>query len=346
MKRRKATLVHKILEEAMTVKALALLMTVAAVTACATHKVPEPPLDEAVPATRLPDPPKPVEIVEVPQLFPLPGQLKSGSPSTPEPSESLDPLKRITQANESARIQPAGANFVNATQVWPYTPDALYQIYTSPEKITDIALEDREELVSVSAGDTVRWIIGDTTSGAAGTERVHILVKPTRADLKTNLVITTNRRAYHAELTATPQTWMSSVSWAYPLDQLMIRKTAAKRADEAAPIAQGISLEHLNFRYQISGDTPPWRPLRAFDDGEKVYVEFPATIAQGDLPPLFIVGPHQSAELVNYRVRTPYYIIDRLFGAAELRLGVNPQARVRIERSNATVSGSDRGGRP
>jgi P-type conjugative transfer protein TrbG len=334
-----------ILEAAMTLKILSLMMAVA-MTACATHKVTEPALDEATPATRLPDPPKPVEIVEVPQLFSLPGQLKNLIPGAPEPAETLDPLKRITQANESARIQPAGANFVNATQVWPYTPDALYQVYTSPEKITDIALEDREDLVSVSAGDTVRWIIGDTTSGAAGTERVHILVKPTRADLKTNLVITTNRRTYHVELTATPQTWMSSVSWAYPLDQLMVRKSAAKKADEMAPVAQGILLEHLNFRYRISGDTPPWRPLRAFDDGEKVYLEFPANIAQGDLPPLFIAGPHESAELVNYRVRSPYYIIDRLFAAAELRLGVNPQARVRIERSNATVSGNARGERP
>ena len=136
----------------MTRKILVLMMAVA-VTACATHQVTEPALDEATPATRLPDPPKPVEIVEVPQLFSLPGQLKNLSPGAPEPSETLDPLKRITQANESARIQPAGANFVNATQVWPYTPDALYQVYTSPEKITDIALEDREDLVSVSAGD-------------------------------------------------------------------------------------------------------------------------------------------------------------------------------------------------
>ncbi len=252
----------------------------------------------------------------------------------------------MREANESARIQPLGANFINATQVWPYTPDALYQIYASPEKITDIALEAREDLVSVSAGDTVRWIIGDTTSGAAGTERVHILVKPTREDLKTNLVITTNRRTYHLELSATPQTWMSSVSWTYPLDQLMVLKNTAKKADELAPVAEGIVLEHLNFRYEISGDKPAWRPLRAFDDGEKVYVEFPSNIAQGDLPPLFIVGPNKSSELVNYRVRSHYYIIDRLFAAAELRLGTNPQARVRIERSNARVLGNTRGERP
>jgi hypothetical protein len=42
------------------------------------------------------------------------------------------------------------------------------------------------------------------------------------------------------------------------------------RAEAASPIADGIVLEHLKFRYEISGDQASWRPLRAFDDGEKV----------------------------------------------------------------------------
>jgi P-type conjugative transfer protein TrbG len=329
----------------MTLKTLSLMMVLGS-TACATHKALEPALDGGTEATRLPDSPKPVEIVEVPHLLSLPGQFKSLPPSTSQTQDMADPQKRVAEANAAARIQPSGANFLNATQVWPYTPDALYQIYAAPEKITDIALQAGEVLVSVSAGDTVRWIIGDTTSGASGTERVHILVKPTRSDLKTNLVITSNRRTYHLELTATAQTWMSSVSWAYPLDQLMVLKNAARKADELAPVAQGIELEHLNFRYEITGDKPSWRPLRAFDDGEKVYLEFPAGIAQGDMPPLFIVGPHHTSELVNYRVRSYYYIIDRLFAAAELRLGTNPQERVRIERSKESLARNMRGVTP
>ena len=65
-----------------------------------------------------------------------------------------------------------------------------------------------------------------------------------------------------------------------------------------------LDLNNLNFRYSIEGDNPPWRPLRAFDDGKKVYIEFPAGIGQGEMPPLFIVGPEgRTSELVNYRVR-------------------------------------------
>jgi len=60
--------------------------------------------------------------------------------------------------------------------------------------VTDVALQEGEQLVSVSAGDTVRWVIGDTSSGTGAAARVHILVKPTRPDLKTNLVVNTDRR--------------------------------------------------------------------------------------------------------------------------------------------------------
>ena len=76
-------------------------------------------------------------------------------------------------------------------------------------------------------------------------------------------------------------------------------------------------------------------PLRAFDDGSKVYIQFPAGIGKGEMPPLFVIGSEGDAELVNYRVRAPYYIVDRLFGAAELRLGGKDARRVRIERTDA-----------
>jgi type IV secretory pathway VirB9-like protein len=70
------------------------------------------------------------------------------------------------------------------------------------------------------------------------------------------------------------------------------QKTAqvtAQAASAAAPVDSGLSLEKIRFRYAISGSNPPWKPLRAFDDGEKVYIQFPPGIAQGELPPLFVV---------------------------------------------------------
>ncbi len=136
----------------------------------------------------------------------------------------------------------------------------------------------------------MRWIVGDTASGTGETLRVKVLVKPIRSGLKTNLVITTSRRTYLVELTSTEKAWMASVSWEYPKDRMLALQRQAQAAQAAAPIESSLSLEKLRFRYAIGGGNPAWKPLRAFDDGEKVYIQFPAGIAQGELPPLFVIG--------------------------------------------------------
>ena len=83
---------------------------------------------------------------------------------------------------------------------------------------------------------------------------------------------------------------MASVSWTYPQDELIALRRARAEAIGAAPVAAGMDLSTLNFRYAIDGDRPDWRPLRAFDDGVRVFIEFPESIAQGELPPLFVIG--------------------------------------------------------
>ena len=301
--------------------------------------------DNAVPAVPAAPPASPIEIVTVPTPLPLPGQLKPVSDAVPR-SDRSDPRSRVGAANEAARVQPARDGFLNAIQQYAWSDGALYQLYAAPGQVTDIALQEGEQLVGagpVAAGDTARWIIGDTISGSGPAQRVHILVKPTRADLVTNLVINTDRRTYHVELRATPATYMASVSWTYPQDRLIALRRANEAAATAAPIAAGLDLASLNFRYAIEGDNPTWRPLRAFDDGQQVFIEFPAGVAQGELPPLFVVGEAGRGELVNYRVRHHYMIVDRLFAAAELRLGTKKSdTRVRIVRSDGRHTGKGR----
>ena len=78
------------------------------------------PRDDPVAAVKMTDPPKPVEIVEVPKLLPLPGQLKPVSAVITTAPESGDPQDRVKHANETARVEPSRQNYLNATQVWPY----------------------------------------------------------------------------------------------------------------------------------------------------------------------------------------------------------------------------------
>ena len=113
------------------------------------------------------------------------------------------------------------------------------------------------------------------------------------------------------------------------------RPKEEKSASAAAPVDTGLTLENIRLRYAISGSNPPWKPLRAFDDSEKVYIQFPSGLKQGEAPPLFIIDGSGKPALVNYRVKGNTYIVDRLFAVAELRLGTKPQAIVKIIRTDA-----------
>lgn len=242
------------------------------------------------------------------------------------------PTTQVNKANGSALREPTRFGYLNAIQVYPYQEGQLYRLYAAPEQVTDIALQAGETLVSVAAGDTVRWIVGDTSSSSGANRRTHILVKPSAPGLKTNLVISTDRRVYHLALESTERTAMAALSWNYPQDDLMAIERAAADAEAQRPVGDGLALDRLNFDYRISGDDPAWRPLRAFDDGRQTFIAFPASISVGEAPPLFVTDAKGKAQLVNYRMRGDYYVVDRLFDAAELRLGEKKQNVVRITR--------------
>ena len=129
---------------------------------------------------------------------------------------------------------------------------------------------------------------------------------------------------------------MASVSWTYPASNLIALKARNADANAAAAMVvdQGVDLDGLRFRYRIEGDAP-WKPQRVFDDGSKVYIQFPSGLKQGEAPPLFVIGGDGKPALVNYRVKGTTYIVDRLFAAAELRHGTAPQQVVRIVRTDA-----------
>ena len=234
--------------------------------------------------------------------------------------------KRDAPFSMSARARPA-----LAAEVQPWWEGSVYHLATAPERVSDIALQPGETLIAVAAGDTARWVIGDTTSGSGSSRRTHILVKPAASGLRTNLLITTDRRVYHLELASGPRA-MTGISWTYPEDELLALRKAEAALAATEPVAAPVAVDRLNFNYAIQGDGPPWRPVRAFDDGAQVFIEFSATLESTEAPPLFVIGASGRTELVNYRKRGRYYVVDRLFGAAELRLGGKRQQVVRIVR--------------
>lgn len=300
------------------------LLSATALAGCATFKPPQISYDDNVPS--LPAVPAPVS-EERPRPLHTPPTWTPARGGT----AANTPTGRIQNANAAARVEPRREGYYNSIQIYPWSDGALYQIYASPGQITNIALEPGERLTGagpIAAGDTARWIIGDTESGSGLSRRVHVLVKPTRTGITTNLVITTDRRMYMIELRAAETPYMPAIAWAYP------EPPASQRANVAAtPVIPAASARR--YRYGLTGDTPPWRPISVYDDGRRVYVEFPRGIVQGEMPPIFVLGSDGELQIVNSRIYQNILIVDRIFGAAELRLGSGDrQQTVRILRTD------------
>jgi type IV secretion system protein TrbG len=320
-------------------KVLVLTVSMFALAACTSQAKLSSFADEPfVEAKVIDEPDAPVKVVETVKPLPLPGQLKRlpAKKKGETIDEIDDPLMRVDEANAKATKEPVKAGYVNAIQVYPYSAGALYRLYAAVNQVSDVALQPGEKLVSVSTGDTVRWIVGDTTSGESSLAQVHILVKPIAADLATNMVITTERRTYHLELQSTETTYISSLSWTYPADDLIAikKKNEGLTGTDAIAVEGSETFDNLNFRYRIEG-RGAFAPARVFDDGAKVYIQFPSSLPQGEAPPLFVQGSGGKLALVNYRVKGNTYIVDRLFAVAELRLGTKPQSVIRIIRTDA-----------
>ncbi|MFZ2098977.1 MAG: TrbG/VirB9 family P-type conjugative transfer protein, partial [Oricola sp.] len=216
------------------------LLSATALAGCATNRPPQISYDDSVP--------------------PLPTVQASATDDRPRPlhtppawtvarggSAAATPSGRVENANAAARVEPRREGYYNAIQIYPWSEGALYQVYAAPGQITNIALEPGETLTGagpIAAGDTARWIIGDTTSGSGATRRVHILVKPTRPDITTNLVVTTDRRTYMIELRAEEEPYMPAVAWAYP------QPPATQRATPATPTIPATSARHYRYGLQ------------------------------------------------------------------------------------------------
>jgi len=245
----------------------------------------------------------------------------------------LKGVAAINAANRKAKQEPNSNEYVNSTMIYDYMPGALYQIYCAPLNVTDIEFQPGEKVISVAAGDTLRWEVSKTFSGAGESRREHVLIKPTDDGLQNGMVVTTSERTYHLMLHATSSTYMASVAWRYPdsASDGFVKNFSDKSDNSARENVSGLNLNDLDFNYRVEvlkGYQPGWTPTMVFNDGKKTYIEFPSNVQ--DMPTLFIGNGPDNDQAVNYRVEGNYYVVDQVIGQAQLRLGQTDQTVVQI----------------
>jgi P-type conjugative transfer protein TrbG len=224
--------------------------------------------------------------------------------------------------------------------LYPYGDVAEAVINCAPLRTTDIQLEPGETITDLALGDSERWMVTPASSGDPRNPTPHLAVKPKAAGIATNLTIYTTRHIYHLILRSRPGHEMQEVEFYYPVDLLAAmaqadqqakQETEDAKADDLA-VAPLASLDPgvLNFSYKVAGPNVPWKPVRAFDDGSHVYIQMPTGMKSSEAPALLIAAGDGN-EMVNYRVRGDYYVVDRLFDQAVLVSGVGrAQDRVQI----------------
>ena len=304
----------------------ALWAALALLAGCATQVTQPAPLDEdLVRATPLPEKSEPQPATATAELVPS---------DDPEVQAAM----RAWKASQSAPI-------IRTSEFIQYPYGLTEAIVTcEPLRVCDVELDAGEEIQNVSIGDSSRWLVHPAFSGARETVTPHVMVKPTEYGIVTNAIITTNRRTYYLGLVSKAKGdpgYVRRVKFYYPLDLVeqangtfRAKATLAQRASDAT-VARGprLAADRLSFGYEIvGGQGLPWRPVRVFDDGQHVYIQMPTALQASEAPALLVQSRGESA-LVNYRVRLPYYVVDRLFDTAVLIVGVGRhQDRVTIQR--------------
>jgi type IV secretion system protein VirB9 len=219
----------------------------------------------------------------------------------------------------------------------------LATLVCAPMRICILELQPGEKLNGEpQIGDSVRWQITPAVYGAGVDGTPIIVVKPTAPGLDTNLLVTTDRRAYYLRLISKPEDYVSRIAFEYSAEDTNRRWQEHMLSERSGPenaelLPALVTAERLNFSYDIHGGNEHIRPLRVFDDGEKTYLQMPAEMKNREAPVLLIVGNDSKGEVTNYRVQRQTYIVDRLFDRANLVLGAGKKSKgltVEISRSN------------
>ncbi|HEX4231725.1 MAG TPA: P-type conjugative transfer protein TrbG [Bryobacteraceae bacterium] len=218
----------------------------------------------------------------------------------------------------------------------------LPTVVCAPLRVCIIELQSGEKLAGEPhIGDSVRWNVSPAMFGHGDSATTLIVLKPQIAGLDTNLLITTDRRAYYLRLLSKPEDYVARVAFSYPDDEY---NSSAKWQEEIARQKQQEQkstiaelpknpADSLYFDYRIKAKSQAIKPVRVFDDGQKTFIQISAESRTHEAPVLVVIGADGKQEMVNYRVKGDMYIVDRLFERAELILGSGKKAqKVEIER--------------
>ena len=196
-----------------------------------------------------------------------------------------------------------------------YSPDQVVRLYGFVGYHLDLEFEVDETFAGLSAGDP-----------EALTYSAHdnvLTLRPKAATVAMNLTVTTSKRRYYFEYTASarrPNRFIDDVMYAVrftyppgkgPKDQL----SSAERVGLELESAQKNRSRNLDYWFCGS---PSIKPVAASDDGIHTRLTF---AAKGELPAIFVRNDDDSESLLNFNIDEGDVVIHRVAARFILRRG-------------------------
>ncbi len=164
-----------------------------------------------------------------------------------------------------------------------------------------------ERIENVSVGDALGWQV--TPNRKANL----LFLKPIDRLAPTNMTVVTTVRRYSFELRVAPKASRNlapyAVRFTYPPAAIAMI-IAPEFVPDPPPLV-------ANANYRVTGSAEN-APARIFDDGRVTYFEWPQGRA---VPAIFAVAADGAENLVNYRVRGDFLVVEQLSPQFVLRNG-------------------------
>lgn len=233
-------------------------------------------------------------------------------------------------ANQPGYIFPEDANLVGSAVVYNYNEMNQYKIRSKIGYITDIMLKPGEALQEIVAGDTERWQV--SSANVAGV--YHVYIKPLKADITTNLIILSDARSYR--LIVTSSNVYDDIVIFDKVPASAKEKAAAEAAAAKAKVQRAKdtveyhkqSKDIMNTRYEfikIKNVSRSMLPMIVYNTSTKTYISMSSENNQ-DLPVLYKQDLNGKLNLVNYRIRNGFMVIDSVMPKIYLAYGENAYA--------------------
>lgn len=239
--------------------------------------------------------------------------------------------------NSSVTVQ-STADFRNAIVEYSFVDGKIYDIFTSPDHVTDIRLQPNEVISGEAAiGNANAFQLTTSASTENGTSVTHIYIRPVTTGLDTSMIIPTNQRTYYLRILSYEDLHMVGVRWNYPILYTFPSPTGGTETDASIDTGISISVENLNYNYKISGDNTVWKPVVVFDDGVHTYIQFdPRFNSSAGAPALYLLPTRSSSEskmeVVNYVIRGNLYITDFVIQDRQVWYLMSDKHSVKISR--------------